>query len=96
MLFEEDSFLEKLGFAFKVRIGDERVPGDEECGVVVRGMAVILDVLALLPDTEVVEGRGSVEAHCGSFLFWMKHHWECDQETGYAYCKIVSSSCSMS
>lgn len=30
------------------------IPGDEERGVVVRGMAVILDVLALLPDAEVV------------------------------------------
>lgn len=51
-----------------------RVPGDEECCVMVRGMAVILDVLALLPDTEVVESCGSIEAHCGSFLFWIKHH----------------------
>lgn len=50
-------------------MGDECVPGDEECGVVVRGMAVILDVLALLPDTEVVESRGSIEAHCGPLLF---------------------------
>lgn len=35
----------------------------------VRGMAVILDVLALLPHTEVVESGGSVEADSGPFLF---------------------------
>lgn len=35
----------------------------------VRGMAVVLDVLALLPDAEVVERRRSVEAHRRSFLF---------------------------
>lgn len=34
----------------------------------VRGMAVVLDVLTLLPHTEVVESRGRVETHCGSFL----------------------------
>lgn len=44
------------------------VPGDEERRVVVRGMAVILDILALLPDAEVVKSRGSVEAHSRSFL----------------------------
>lgn len=50
------------------------VPGDEERGVVVRGMAVVLDVLALLPDAEVVKSRGSVEAHSRSFLFITRHH----------------------
>lgn len=40
----------------------------------VRGVVVILDVLALLPHTEVVQSRGSVEAHGGSFLFGTKHH----------------------
>lgn len=35
----------------------------------VRGMAVILDVLALLPHTEVVESGGSIEADSGPFLF---------------------------
>lgn len=34
----------------------------------VRGMAVVLDVLTLLPHTEVVESRGRIEAHRGSFL----------------------------
>lgn len=38
----------------------------------VRGVAVILDVLALLPDTEVVKRRGSVEAHCGPLLLGVK------------------------
>lgn len=50
------------------------VPGDEERGVVVRGMAVVLDVLALLPDAEVVKSRGSVEAHIRSFLLITRHH----------------------
>lgn len=50
------------------------VPGDEERGVVVRGMAVVLDVLALLPDAEVVKSRGSVEAHIRSFLFITRYH----------------------
>lgn len=45
------------------------VPGDEERGVVVGRMAVVLDVLALLPDAEVVEGGGGVEAHRRPFLF---------------------------
>lgn len=45
------------------------VPGDEERGVVVGGMAVVLDVLALLPDAEVVERGGGVEAHRRPFLF---------------------------
>lgn len=49
------------------------VPGDEERGVVVRGMAVVLDVLALLPDAEVVERRRSVEAHRRPFLFIGTH-----------------------
>lgn len=48
-------------------------PGDEERGVVVRGMAVVLDVLALLPDAEVVESRRSVEAHRRAFLFTRTH-----------------------
>lgn len=43
-------------------------PGDEQRRVVVRGVTVILDVLSLLPHTEVVESRGSIEAHRGSFL----------------------------
>lgn len=55
--------LEEVGVILK------NVPGDEKRGVVVRRMAVVLDVLALLPDTEVVESGGSVEVHCGSFLF---------------------------
>lgn len=55
-------------FAFIVRIGGKYVPGDEECSVMVRGMAVILDILALLPDAEVVESSGSIETHCGPFL----------------------------
>lgn len=45
------------------------VPGDEERGVVVGGVAVVLDVLALLPDAEVVERGGGVEAHRRPFLF---------------------------
>lgn len=45
------------------------VPGDEERGVVVGGMAVVLDVLALLPHAEVVESGGGVEAHRRAFLF---------------------------
>lgn len=49
-------------------------PGDEQCCVVVRGMAVVLDVLALLPDAEVVKSRGSVKAHSRSFLVMAKHH----------------------
>lgn len=60
----------------------------------VRGVAVILDVLALLPDTEVVESRGSIEAHCGPFLLWMKHNCGCEQKTGSTYYNVVSSSCS--
>lgn len=35
----------------------------------VRGVTVILDILALLPGAEVVERCGSIEAHCRSFLF---------------------------
>lgn len=50
------------------------VPGDEERGVVVGGMAVVLDILALLPDAEVVQSRGSVEAHGRSFLLITRHH----------------------
>lgn len=61
------------------------VPGDEECSVMMRGMAVVLDILALLPDAEVVESCGSIEVHCGSFLIWMEHH-DKDQESRYAYC----------
>lgn len=45
------------------------LPGDEERGVVVGGVAVVLDVLALLPDAEVVESGGGVEAHRRAFLF---------------------------
>lgn len=48
--------------------GGRGVPGDEERGVVVGGMAVVLDVLALLPDAEVVESGGGVEAHRRAFL----------------------------
>lgn len=48
----------------------------------VRGMAVVLEVLALLPDTEVVERRGGIEAHSGSFLFLAKPHGGCDQKDG--------------
>lgn len=51
-----------------------KVPGYEECGVMMRGITVFLDILVLLPDTEVVKRRGSVKAHCGSFLFYVKHH----------------------
>lgn len=43
-------------------------PGDEQRCVVVRGVTVILDVLSLLPHTEIVESCGSIEAHRGSFL----------------------------
>lgn len=50
------------------------VPGDEERRVVVRGMAVVLDILALLPDAEVVKSRGSVEAHSRPFLLITRHH----------------------
>lgn len=50
------------------------VPGDEQRGVVVGGMAVVLDILALLPDAEVVQSRGSVEAHGRSFLLITRHH----------------------
>lgn len=39
----------------------------------VRGVAVVLDVLALLPDAEVVERRRSVEAHRRPFLFTGTH-----------------------
>lgn len=49
------------------------VPGDEQRGVVVGGMAVVLDILALLPDAEVVQSRGSVEAHGRSFLLITGH-----------------------
>lgn len=45
------------------------VPGNEESSVMVGRMAVILDILALLPDAEVVQSGGSIEAHSGSFLF---------------------------
>lgn len=51
------------------------IPGDEKCCVMVRRMAVILDILALLPNAEVVESRGSIEAHCGPFLLGVKHQW---------------------
>ena len=47
----------------------------------VRGMAVILDVLGLLPDAEVVESGGSIKANCRPFLFGMKHHCSFYQET---------------
>lgn len=50
------------------------VPGDEQRGVVVGGMAVVLDILALLPDAEVVQSGGSVEAHGRSFLLITRHH----------------------
>lgn len=50
-----------------------RIPGDEKRGVVVRGMAVVLDILALLPHAEVVKSCGSVEAHSRSFLFITSH-----------------------
>lgn len=46
------------------------VPGDEEGGVMVRGVAVVLDVLLLLPGAEVVQSGGGVEAHGGAVLFW--------------------------
>lgn len=59
----------------------ECAPGDEQCSVMVRGMAVVLHILALLPNAEVVEGRGSVEAHVGPFLLGEKHQWALDQET---------------
>lgn len=49
------------------------VPGDEERGVVVRGMAVVLHILALLPDAEVVKSGGGVEAHSRAFLFITRH-----------------------
>lgn len=52
-----------------------QIPGYEECSVVVRRMVVILDVVALLPDTEVVQSGSSIEAHSGTFLFWVKHQW---------------------
>ena len=85
-------FFSFLYFPLKVRMGDECAPGDEECRVVVKGMAVVLDVLALLPHAEVVESRGSVEAHCGPFLFWVKHHCECNQVIGYEYCNGLIAS----
>ncbi len=69
---------EAVGSVIK-RMGVQCVPSDKECCVMVRGMAVILDILTLLPDTEVVKSRGSIEAHCRSFLFWMKHSG-CDQK----------------
>lgn len=60
----------------------------------VRGVAVILDVLALLPNTEVVESGCCIEAHCGSFLFWMKYCLGFDQETRHLKQKhLLSSSC---
>lgn len=77
-----------------MRIGGEYVPGDKECSVIVRGMAVILDVLTLLPDAEVVESSGSIETHCGPFLLWVKHQWKCDQEIGLTYRNVESSNCS--
>lgn len=49
--------------------GGRGLPGDEERGVVVGGMAVVLDVSALLPDAEVVESGGGVEAHRRALLF---------------------------
>lgn len=49
-------------------------PGDEQCCVMVRGMTVILDILCLLPHTEVVESGGSIEAHRGSFLSQKKRN----------------------
>lgn len=67
------------------------VPGDEECSVVVRRMAVVLDILALLPDTEVVQSRGSVEAHSRPFLFKMTHHvYDCECENFICLSRIVS------
>lgn len=66
--FLKRSFLELVGSAFKVRTGDKHVPCDKESCVMMRRVAVILDILALLPCAEVVERRGSVEAHCGSIL----------------------------
>lgn len=38
----------------------------------VGGVAVILDILALLPGAEVVQSCGSIETHCRSFLFKVK------------------------
>lgn len=61
--------LRNAALLFIATIGDGCIPGDEECCVMVRGMAVILDILALLPHTEVVESGGSVEADSGPFLF---------------------------
>lgn len=49
-------------------------PGDEEGRVVVRGMAVVLHILALLPDAEVVQSGGGVEAHSRSFLLRRRRH----------------------
>lgn len=64
---------------------ERQIPGYEERSVVVRRMAVVLDVVALLPDTEVVQSGGSVEAHSGTFLFWVKQQWGYDQQTGLTY-----------
>lgn len=67
----------------------ERVPGDEKCCVMVRGMGVVLDVLALLPHAEVVEGGGGVETHSGPFLFGVKRQQGCDREN---YNNVLSSN----
>lgn len=45
------------------------------------GITVFLDILALLPDTEVVKRGGGVEAHCGSFLLYVKHRRVCDHKS---------------
>lgn len=75
-------FREQVGSAFQVRIGDEHVPCNKESCVMVRGMAVILDILALLPGAEVVERCGSIKAHNRSFLFEVKHKWGVTNKLG--------------
>ena len=45
-------------------------PGDEEGGVVVGRVAVVRNILGLLPHAEVVEGLGGVEVHRWALLRW--------------------------
>lgn len=68
-MFTQTSWINNFS---KKSTADECAPGDEKCCVVVRRMVVVLDILALLPDTEVVERGGSVEAHSGPLLFQLK------------------------
>ena len=57
------------------------VPCYEQCSVVVRGVTVVLNVLALLPHTEVMEGVSSIEVHIRPLLGNRRPWSESEQES---------------